>query len=109
MFGGGAIHKNRGILNIAESTLSNNMADNDGGAIFSIDGDLTITDSELFDNLSENYGGAIYDNGLLSIADSRLCKNTANCGGAVYTKNKDDLNLKGCNFKDNKPDDVYRE
>ena len=109
MFGGGAIHKNRGILNIAESTLSNNMADNDGGAIFSIDGDLTITYSEFFNNTSESHGGAIYDNGLLSIADSRLCKNTANCGGSVYTKNKEYLNLNDCIFNDNQPDDVYRE
>lgn len=107
--GGGAIHKNRGILDINDSILSNNRTNKDGGAIFSIDGELTIIASKLFNNASENHGGAIYDDGVLCISSSELCSNASNCGGAVYTKNKQDLSLNDCNFKNNLPDDVYDE
>lgn len=104
IFGGGAIHKNRGILNIADSALDDNSADSDGGAIFNIDGELTITKSSFSNNVSYAKGGAIYDWGTLSIADCEFCENAADECGAVFAKNKDELNLRDCNFKDNRPE-----
>lgn len=81
-FGGGAIHKNRGILNIADSTFSCNSALGDGGAIFAIDCELALKGSEVSDNSSE--------------------------GASLYTKIMQNLSLEDCEFKNNRPGDVFR-
>ena len=84
---GGAFN-NSGILNIANSTLSNNSAtfggaiENNYGAI------LTITNSTIFNN-SASYGGGI-DNygGTLTVINSTLSSNTVTYsgnGGGIYS------------------------
>ncbi|MBN2292730.1 MAG: cadherin-like domain-containing protein, partial [Pirellulales bacterium] len=57
-----------------------------GGGIYN-EGTLTLTNSKLFDNLA-NSGGGIYNEGTLTLTNSELLSNIAyssgSCGGGIY-------------------------
>ena len=105
---GGAIY-NKGKLTIAESTLNNNTSECYGGAIDNIFGKLTITDSTLNHNTAQKVGGAIRNlDAKLTITCSTLTGNTAQVYGGAISLEKSKYNSKKCTFKDNEPDDVYK-
>ena len=59
-------------------------------------------------NHAFSVGGAIYNHGKLSCKNTDFTNNSAqNHGGAIATVDKDAVKLKGCNFKDNNPTDIY--
>ena len=132
---GGAIHNFNGILTVSDSTLTANSAKHDGGAIRN-SGEVNITDSTLTEN-SANNGGAICNygelnitgctitknsadggggaidnstNGDLTITESTLAENTAWQGGAIYlyVRSKK-YETDNCTFKDNRPGDIFRD
>ena len=87
--GGAIIQYNHGSLTIIRTLIENNQANREGGAIYSEtyeDGFLTIQDSKITGNSAEK-GGAIYsDNyGLTSIINCIIEGNTASLdGGFLY-------------------------
>lgn len=83
--GGGAIY-NKGKVLIYGGNLTNNQAPGaNGGAIYNDGGGVEIYGAGLAYNKGGN-GGAIYNNAYLLVQSSRLDKNTANYGGAIFTK-----------------------
>ena len=84
---GGAIYARNGSVSISNSTLSSNIASNEGGAIYAYGGSvsISISNSTLSSNIASNDGGAIYAfSGSVSISNSTLSNNSANSGGAIY-------------------------
>lgn len=132
---GGAIY-NKGELTIIDSALTGNTAKWGGGAIDNQrDGDVEINNCQFQENVVNKSGGAILNFGKLSVTKTMFGGNSAQernggaisnqetgimnalnvefnqniankKGGAVFTVLDENLNLKNCNFKDNKPDDV---
>ena len=84
---GGAIYARNGSVSISNSTLSSNIASNEGGAIYAYGGSvsISISNSTLSSNIASNDGGAIYAfSGSVSISNSTLSNNSADSGGAIY-------------------------
>ncbi|MDF3130950.1 choice-of-anchor Q domain-containing protein [Kiritimatiellaeota bacterium B1221] len=88
---GGAIEMNSGVtLNIHQSTLADNQADQEGGAIYNSGGTLLLTQSTVLNNNAVE-GGGIYSDvssgpGKTSAENCTFHNNTATVynGGAVY-------------------------
>lgn len=83
---GGAMVIVGGILNIVNSTLTNNSARFKGGAIYTSWCNLTVINSKLFNNTAYSNSGALYfDMGKLVILNSTLENNTSQeFGNAIY-------------------------
>lgn len=87
---GAAIYSYQGPLNVSNSDLRNNQAQDFGGAIVSTEGDLSIT-STTFTGNTARLGGAVHQNlGTLSISESNFSTNQAQQYGGG-------LNLLGLN------------
>jgi hypothetical protein len=71
---------------------------------------LTVSGSTLQGNTAK-FGGAIFNwDGTLILSESTLQGNTAKYGGALYLhKDSKKYESNNCAFKNNKPDDVYKE
>ena len=99
-----AIH-NEGLMMIKKSMFNKNTG---RGAIYN-NGELSIVGSTFTENTSDNWGGAIQSSAKISISDSTFTENTAQeYGGAIYVY-ESKYESENCTFKDNKPDDVYKE
>ena len=81
---GGAIF-NRGVLDIAESVLSDNTSGGHGGAIDHRGATLSAAGSTFSGNEAAGAGGAIdiWTHGATKITDSTLSNNSARYGGAI--------------------------
>ncbi|MEH2437096.1 MAG: hypothetical protein V7K25_23135 [Nostoc sp.] len=80
--GGGAI-SNQGVLNLSNTTITGNTAE-DGGAIFN-QGTLSVSNSTITGNSATNNGGGIFSSGILSVDKSTISDNTAyREGGGIY-------------------------
>ena len=76
----------RGLVIINHSILINNHTESDGCAIFNY-GSLEITDSTLSGNSADDRAGAILETGygMITISNSTLSDNTALNGGGIHT------------------------
>lgn len=73
---GGAILNIGGVLNIVNSSITNNFAGFEGGAIYTTCGDVNIVHSIISNNSASKNAGALYfDMGTLSILNSNLTNN----------------------------------
>ena len=75
-----------------------------GGAVFSHNATVHIERSDVQCNRTLNFGGGIYNAGHLSLANSKVLKNTAESGGGVYSKV--DFRRVHTTIEHNDPDDV---
>lgn len=95
-----------GPVTISNSTISGNVAESEGGALYLDDAGATnITDSTLDDNISDDEeGGAItdYDSGALTISGSTLSGNSAvdDYGGAIYAEETDPVSVSDSTLDD---------
>lgn len=81
---GGAVFVYGGKVNINNSTITGNTADDSGGGLAN-SGIATITDSTLSDNQAR-VGGAISNNGTLIVRNSTLTGNRSEQGGGIYSR-----------------------
>ena len=112
----GAIYNSRGNMTIYNSTLNDNIADDNGGiiinnvtfgnvhsggAIFNHD-NLIINNCTLNNNMADEYGGAICNsNGNLTMNNCKLNDNKANDdGGAIYSSYSN-FSMNNCTFNNN--------
>lgn len=110
--GGGAIFAESG-LRVIDSSISHNCADSvwgsGGGAIYN--GSFAdISDSILSHNSVKGYGGAIYNGGYkakLKIRDSEINENMAEDGGPIFNMLMGEVELDGCTFRDNEPENGF--
>jgi CHAT domain-containing protein len=126
---GGGIYNNTGTVTVTDSTLSGNSAIKlDGGGIFNKDGTITVTDSTLSGNSAANYGGGIfnagtagtitlnnttlsdnstvygsgiYNDGIATIKNSTLSKNTATAQGGGIFNNAGNITVTNTTLSDN--------
>ncbi|MGH7801374.1 MAG: autotransporter domain-containing protein [Thermodesulfobacteriota bacterium] len=85
--GGGIFLNNGGTVNITNSTISGNTADNDGGGIFN-SGNMTITNSTINNNEAVESGGGIENaDGTITITNSTISDNTAGVEGGGINNN----------------------
>lgn len=95
-------------VSITESVFSDNVAtDTQGGAILAYWGALEIQDSQLVDNAANELGGALALFGDATLRDVEVRGNQAGRGGgiALYPEGAT-LVCQACAFSDNTPDDV---
>jgi hypothetical protein len=87
---GGGIY-NRGILDLTDSTISGNTANDNGGGIYNYrDGSADIVDCTISGNQAvSGEGGGIYnyDTSVLVLTDSTIAGNSAPEGGGVFNSN----------------------
>jgi len=98
--GGGGIY-NRGILNVINSRISDNLdsfeggPDGSGGGIFNNSGGVIIKNSILSGNYAGYFGtgGAVNSDGILTVENSTFTKNFAPglAGGAIYNAGSADI------------------
>ena len=102
--GGGAIYT-KGSLNVTDSNFIENYALFLGGAIES-DGQYLNIDNCTFKSNSAGWycGGAVYAMGTVSVKNSIFIENSANFGGAIFSRNLIDID--NCTFKSNHADDT---
>jgi hypothetical protein len=82
--GGGGIF-NTGDLVVEDSQIINNSTEGGGGGIYAWSGSTTTVNSSLLQNNDGSFGGAIYMSGQLEINDSTLEGNSsANGGSGLY-------------------------
>ena len=106
--GGAIICREGTIFEIKDSRFVNNNSNLKGGAIYSDGDEFKLHDCIFNGNHAFSVGGAIYNHGKLSCKNTDFTNNSAqNHGGAIATVDKDAVKLKGCNFKDNNPTDIY--
>ena len=104
---GGAIVNVRCETSIKESIITHNTAKINGGAIYNFDSKLIITESTLRVNTSNQNGGAICGFGEITLIESKLTENSADNGGAIYSK-KSHLKLKNCIIKNNDVNNIAK-
>ncbi len=97
--GGGAIIIDRGNLTIDRCLFENNSSTKVSGAIYPMGAILTITNTTIFNNYATNYGGAIYADeantqGVITITNCTITKNTGELGIGGLLGNGVDINLK---------------
>jgi hypothetical protein len=78
--GGGAIYS-YGLLNIRNSTFSDNIADY-GGAI-SNEGIVNLINSTIANNFGGTDGGGIYNEAILNVSNSTISRNLADSGAGI--------------------------
>ncbi len=88
---GGALYTQGGTINITNSTLRNNYA-NDGGGIFMYGGTLAITGTTFSQNQTMGWGAALYvAGGEVTVSNSTFSANntidTGTSGGAILVRN----------------------
>ncbi|MBQ2636775.1 MAG: hypothetical protein IJG09_08800 [Methanobrevibacter sp.] len=116
-FGGVILHIG-GNLSIINSNFTDNWAVFDGGAVYTTNANVTILNSifdancALYDEGRGSFGGAIFtDMGVLKLYNSKLTRNAAQYGAAVYLYDSQyyiSNNEFGPNVNFNKsPDDIY--
>ena len=80
---GGGIYMSGGLLNLTDSTVADNAAENEGGGIFNLSR-ATVSNSVIRNNTARS-GGGIFTHGNLSLSNSTLANNVAlNYGGGIY-------------------------
>ena len=100
---GGGVSMATGVLNIVNTTISDNHTENgSGGGIYGYECTVTLTDVTITDNIAGGYGGAVYSGwggGSLTITDSVVNRNTSNFSGAIA--NWGDLAVTRCTISGN--------
>lgn len=121
---GAGIYNDNGTLTVIDSTVSDNIATQDGAGIYNL-GTLTVTDTTLSGNsatwsgggiyatnhatlnhvtLSGNSaydGGGIYNFYILAVTNSTLSNNSASYGGGISNQNLATLNITGSTLFNN--------
>jgi len=98
---GGAVFSREGVLTMSGSNLSRNMASR-GGAVASDRAQANLDDSVFVRNQVSNEGGALYSNESdVSLVGCSLTANTAQKGGAVFSKKDTRWTADGCYFLTN--------
>ena len=109
---GGAVCNN-GILNIYDTSFSNNTGKNIGGAIYNHEnGIINITNSSFTGNHADYNGGAICNYGSITVANSRFASNHVgnnyangtNKGGAIYNQDDSSMDITKTIFTNNHAD-----
>ncbi len=86
-FAGGGIN-NYGTLELADSSVTGNLAQRYAGGIQNI-GELTVSDSNIEDNgVGRGAGGGIYTHGALTVNRSTIAGNSASVGGGTLAINR---------------------
>lgn len=67
-------------------TLTGGVCANDGGGAVYNEGALEITNSTLSDNIADNRGGALYNTAPAKIINSTINGNSAPVGGGIYNE-----------------------
>ncbi len=111
---GGAIYNDvSSVLNINNSSFSNNNASQYGGAIYNtgstvMDNDFLINNIATSEYSDGSNGGAITNNGTLSVNSSNFNNNTAyNDGGAIYSYSDAILKVNDSSFTNNLANNGY--
>ncbi|NET93572.1 Ig-like domain-containing protein, partial [Okeania sp. SIO1H2] len=76
---GGGID-NDGIATVTNTTISGNTSGFDGGGIDN-DGTATVTNSTISENVASRFGGGINNDGTVTVTDSTISGNSANVNG----------------------------
>lgn len=86
---GGAIY-NAGNLNITETDIIDNTAQQRGGGLYSERGTVKILRSRVDANTATNDGGGIYNNGsgVLEVTDATISGNRGRAGGGIATSGR---------------------
>ena len=96
-----------GDVTITKSTISANMASNDGAGITNDGGGtLAVTNSTISGNSAINLGGGIANFGVLELVNNTLIGNSAANGGAIYGE-VNSVNLFGNIFSSNLGGNCY--
>jgi len=95
---GGGLYNNIGEINIIESRLNQNEA-NIGGAIHNWIS-INIIDSEIRDNIAQEHGGAIHNfDGEMKIERTEISSNSSIKGNGIFTNNNK-IELNSCKIED---------
>lgn len=104
---GGAIHNDRGSVNIANSIISNHGDETGttGGAIVNINkGQLEISNSTISNNMNDPVGGAILNDGensTATIKDSLFENNNADIDGGAICNDGGIVTIENCKYTGN--------
>ncbi len=99
--GGGIINRNNGIVDISNSTISNNNAAYAGG-IFNQGGTVDVSNSTISGNNSNDDGGGVFsDFGRLNISNSTISGNDANGDGGGIFSYGSTANINNSSISDN--------
>lgn len=101
---GGAVYCDEGKVNIANSILEGNYAEDKGGAIYVSNGSLNANNCVFISNYAKEEGGAVYlcDDSTSEFEDCSFSKNTSeNDGGAVFFDSSKGSYLYNCNMYHN--------
>lgn len=99
--GGAIFNHNGGILTINNCIIKESEADTDfGGGIYNLNATLEINESNIEDNVANELGGGIFNNNMLTITDSTLSGNSADQGGCTFNDDGE-LNIINSNILEN--------
>ncbi|MCE5285133.1 MAG: hypothetical protein LLG02_04685 [Pelosinus sp.] len=109
--GGAVFNDNGGILSIIRCTLSHNSANSgyDGGAIYNYNGTINIENSTLSNNSADN-GGAIQQVGgdaTVRIVFSTIAENQATAGAGIYNNSSKAIAVKNSIIANNIGSNLY--
>ncbi len=87
---GGGIINRLGLMNITNTTISNNSSSGEeGGGLYNMQAIANLDTVTMDHNATDTKGGAIYNNKTLTIKNSNIFKNTAALdGGGIYNNNQ---------------------
>jgi hypothetical protein len=104
---GGGIYNFGGDINIISSTISTNSANLEGGGIWNL-GTLNITNSTISGNSADNQGGGIYnDAATVNITNSTISNNSVNSTGSGIMNNNGIIHAKNTIIAGNEDIDVF--
>ncbi|NIM94739.1 MAG: DUF11 domain-containing protein [Anaerolineales bacterium] len=84
-FGAGGIYTEGGVVNLVNSSITNNKADTRlGGGIYSNVGSVRLTNSSVSGNSAQTAGGIYKTGGAIALINSTISENTAANGGGIY-------------------------
>jgi predicted outer membrane repeat protein len=100
--GGGIWSKSN--MNLTKTTISGNQASN-GAGIYN-ENTVTISDSTIENNIANNLGGGIFNNGDVTILSSMITENKATEGGGIYSTG--DLIIFDSEIDENDPNNIVK-
>lgn len=95
-------------ITVQRLTMRNGYSSTNGGAIYSSDSSLVVVECNFYTNRAGSQGGALWQlYGSTAFENCQFFENEASSGGAMYSRESYDIDVRSTQFKGNGTEAIY--